>query len=103
MIAKEIINQLAKDRIIETIITNVAKKQYDQTDQDLAQDLYQSLLEKDPEFVETLFNNDELQFFITRMVIRNVQSKTSPYYYTYKISQRRINPIDDETNNEVEN
>lgn len=103
MTAKIIINQLAKDRVIEDIIANIAKKQPDQTDQDLAQDLYQSLLEKDPEFVETLYSNDELQFFITRMVIRNVQSKTSPYYYTYKISQRRFNPIDDETNNEVEN
>jgi hypothetical protein len=105
MTAKNIINQLAKNRVIEKIIANVAKKQPDQTDQDLAQDLYTNLLEKEAFIIEDLYNKNEIHYFITKMVLYNVNSKNSRYYYNYKLPQRRNNLMneDQSDNGETQN
>jgi hypothetical protein len=95
MVNINIIKQLAENKTIEEVISNIIGRQYDQTEQDLAQDLYMSLLEKDPELIENLYFKGDLQYFITRMVIQNVNSKNSPYYYTYKIPQRIMVDISD--------
>lgn len=96
MDARYIINQLARNKVIETIIANVAKKQPDQTDQDLAQDLYTNLLEKEAFIIEDLYNKGEIRYFITKMVLYNVNSKNSRYYYNYKLPQRRNNLMNED-------
>ena len=80
-----IIETLAKERTVETIIENVAKKPIGQDInlQDLSQDIYLSLMEKPAEKIQDMWDNGGLRFFITRMVINNLKSKNSRYYYNY--------------------
>ena len=89
----EIINELAINKTVEQIIHNVAKTDIE----DLAQDIYLSLLEKPPELIENLFQKNQLNFFITKMVMNNIRSSTSPYYYTYLKNKEKEISIDEIT------
>ena len=93
---KHIIEELAKDRVIEDIIKGIIKDERpDQTDKDLAQDLYANLLEKEPFVIEDLYNSGDLRWFVTKMVLFNIKSNNSRYYYNYLIPQRRTEIIND--------
>lgn len=83
MDAKEIISRLAKTHTIEGIITNIYGTMGDD-ERDLAQDLYVDLLNKDPKLIEKMDADGSIKFFLTRMVLNNLQSVNSPYYYRYK-------------------
>lgn len=78
----EIIEELAKNKTVEDIVDNISKKTFPYTDE-LAQDIYLSLLEKSPELIEALYEKNELNYFIVRMVRNNLLSRNSPYYQTY--------------------
>lgn len=80
----DIISQLAKDKTVEELVTNISKKKLtDSHLDDLSQDIYIALMEKPPELVEELFNKGELHYYIARMVVNNLHSNLSPYYYKY--------------------
>lgn len=78
----KIVNDLAKHKFIENLL-----KKYDtgkQAHQDLAQDLYLQLLEKDPMKIKVMLDNGELAWYIMKMVKNNVNSKTSQFYKKYR-------------------
>jgi hypothetical protein len=79
----EIIEELALNKTIEEIIHNIAQTK-DDTLNDLAQMLYEDLLMKDEEKIVQLYESEQLQYFITRMVLNSINSKTSRYYYAFK-------------------
>ena len=79
----EIIEELAQNKTIEEIISNVASNPQEDTLKDLSQLLYEDLLMKDDEKVEKLYETGQLQFFLTRMVLNSINSKTSRYYYLF--------------------
>jgi hypothetical protein len=84
MTKSEIINQLAIERKVEELISNITKAPLTEGEEDLAQDIYLALLEKNDRLIEQLYKDNQLIYFITRMLINNLRSKTSPYYYKYK-------------------
>ena len=81
---KEIIGRLAKDKVVENIISNITKDKDDDTLKDLAQMVYVWLLEEDEEKIESIYNKNQMNFYITRMIINNIHSKNSRYYYLFK-------------------
>jgi len=89
MSKKDIINNLAKEKYIETTIGNLTTSPYKQ---DLAQDLYIELLMKPDDLIDGLFERDELKFYIKKMVRLNINSNTSPFYTKYE----RYRKISDE-------
>lgn len=89
----EIVELIAKQRVIENIILNIVGEA-NANHQDLAQDLYISLLEKSEEKIVELYNNNELRWFITRMVVNNIKSVNSRFYYNY-IKNTDYTNIDD--------
>lgn len=86
-----IVERIAKERVIETIIENVAKSPLDRDGgtlsdpylQDLAQDLYLDLLQKPQDKIQEMYESGELRWYCTRMVVNNIKSKNSRYYYDY--------------------
>ena len=89
MSKKDIINNLAKEKYIETTIGNLTTSPYKK---DLAQDLYIELLTKPDELIFGLFERDELKFYIKKMIRLNINSNTSPFYTKYE----RYRKISDE-------
>lgn len=86
-----IIEELAKNKTVEEIITNVGGEDYPDAD-DLAQDLYLDLMMKDEELIQHLYEEKTLKFFISRMVVNNIRSKNSPFFYRYK--KDSLNKVD---------
>lgn len=99
MSKQDIIDTIAKQRLVEDIVYNVAVKKDDDQLNDLIQDIYISLLEKEEKLIQHLFITKQMNFFITRMVINNIFSKNSPYYTNYK--KYSINAI--EITGDIEN
>jgi hypothetical protein len=92
----KIIEKLAKEKTIEKIIKNVVKNDDDDTLKDLSQMLYEDLLMKDNDMIVNLYETKKLQYFLTRMVLNSINSKTSRYYYTYTKYNNMMEEIADE-------
>lgn len=92
---QSIINKIAQDRMVETIVANVAKDTTDEDLTDLCQDIYLALMEKDEETIEDLYTKKQLNYYVTRMVINNIDSSTSRYFYNYKKNKLKQISMDD--------
>lgn len=84
MTKTQIVNELAKGKVVEKLIA----KKTDEHIYDLAQDIYLDLLEKPEEKLIELYNNNELIYFISAMIRNQVFSSTSNYYRQYKLSDK---------------
>ena len=89
------VEEIAKNKIVEGIINNIAQSGDRRLGflDDLAQDIYLVLL-SDKDFVESM-EDEQQRYYITRIVLNQIQSKNSRYYYNYKKQYERVIPIDD--------
>ena len=74
--ARKIIAQLAKDRRVEALVCNVARRHepLGADLQDLCQMIYVFLLEYNPEKIVAMHQRGDLDFFLVRMIVNNLQS-----------------------------
>ena len=86
----KIIDEISKDKVVEEVVYNIGDRG-DEDLKDLAQDIYINLLEKEDNLIETLYSENQLKYFIIRMVVNNIHSKNSPYYTKYK--KDKINKV----------
>lgn len=86
----KIIDEISKQKVVEEVVYNIGNKG-DEDLKDLIQDIYINLLEKEDNLIETLYDTNQLKYFIIRMVVNNIHSKNSPYYTKYK--KDKINKI----------
>lgn len=98
MTKQDIITELAEQGVIESLIKRLVRECHSSLS-DLSQEIYLSLLEKDEDYIVKLYNNHELNNFITGMVRNNYYSKTSPYYKNYKKFMNMTRPLSNETEN----
>ena len=81
----EIIDELSKDNTVEKIIYKLlpaSKNRFD-CPEDLVQDIYVLLLEKDDKLIIDLYNKGELGFYLLRIAKNQLLSANSPYFYKY--------------------
>lgn len=96
MTKNEIIERIAKEKMIEEIINNLAIGETKFNLDDLKQDVYLALLNKDEDKIIQLYINKQLKFYIVRMIINQLFSKTSPYYLKYKKNDKIFTTLDNE-------
>lgn len=96
----EIVAELAQNKTIEEIIGNIAQNPQDDTLKDLSQMLYEDLLMKDEEKIVQLYESEQLQYFITRMVLNSINSKTSRYYYLFAKFNNKVQELMEENEKE---
>ena len=95
----QIINEIANNGLVEEIINGVSYSKFENTEnlKDLTQDIYLQLLQMRTDKLNDLYTKNQLRFWIARVVVNSIHSKTSPYYYQYKKEQMQsvnINDID---------
>lgn len=78
--------------MVETIVSNIAKSSDDLLN-DLVQEIYLDLLQKDDEKIVKLYQSNQIRYFITRIVINNIHSKNSPYWCKIKSFTHNMNEI----------
>lgn len=95
MTSNQIINELAKNKVIEKLVANISPEDNSPDTSDLSQLIYLTLLEKPNALIEDLYSKGELIFYVIRIITRNVYSTTSPYYRTIKKFKNKTTDIDD--------
>lgn len=78
------VEQIAKEMIVEEIVGNITKNSKEEEYRDLVNDIYLTLLEKSEETLKSIYERNQIRYFITRIVMNNLKSKTSPFFYAYK-------------------
>lgn len=76
------IDYILKHDIVNDIIGNIGVAT-DMKD-DLAQEIYLILLEYDQDKLQEMINNNQIKFFISRIITNQYNSKTSIFYKKYK-------------------
>ena len=100
----QIINEIANNGLVEEIIQGVSYSKFENTEniKDLAQDIYLQLLQMRTDKLNDLYTKNQLRYWIARIVVNSIHSKTSPYFYTYKKEQMQsvsISEIDIDNEN----
>lgn len=91
MSAAGIVAELARARVVEEIVGNVSgfRSSLPPDLQDLAQMVYEVLLNYDSRKIEEMHECGQLRFFIARIITNQFRSSNSPYHCVY----RRYNSI----------
>ena len=95
MTRQEIVERIAKERRVETMLRNIAKTPVTGDLEDLCQMVYLTLLTFDEAKIVDLWERDEINFFIARILMNQYQSVKSPFYALYRKRQRKQVPIED--------
>lgn len=99
---KKILEKIATERLVENIISNVTKNVNDEDLNDLAQDVYLTLMEKDEDLLMGIYERGQINYFLTRIILNNINSKTSRFYYIYKKNKAKEIPIEYANNDKGE-
>lgn len=81
----EIIDELSRSNTVEKIIFKLlscSKNPFD-CPEDLIQDIYLLLLQKDDDLIVNLYNKDEIGYYLLKIARNQLLSANSPYYTKY--------------------
>lgn len=84
-----IIETLAKERRVEALVENIAHHSLTADLKDLCQMVYLVLLEYDEEKLLDLWENDQINFFLARIIINQYRSSNSPFHTIFRKMQER--------------
>ena len=90
-----IIETLAKDRRVEALVENIAHHSLTADLKDLCQMVYLILLEYDESKLQDLWENDQINFFIARIILNQYRSSNSPFHAIFRKYQERSISIGD--------
>ena len=81
----EVIDIIARDHLVERIVNKLLSSSKNPFDcpEDLIQDIYLLLLQKDDDLIVNLYNKDEIGFYLLKIARNQLLSKNSPYYTKY--------------------
>lgn len=90
MTVQEIVARLGREKRVEQIVLRIAGITALSADlKDLCQMIYLTLLEYPQDKLNDLWESAAINFLIVRLVLFNLRSKTSRYYYMIKIFSAR--------------
>lgn len=90
----EMIEAIARERRVETMIENIAKQPLAAELKDLAQMVYLVLLEYDETKLADLWENDQINFFIARIILNQYRSSNSQFHKLYRKYERKAEDIE---------
>lgn len=95
----DIVERLGRERRVERIIQNIVRTDTLTADlRDLAQIVYLAILQYPEDKVRDLWDHDQINFFITRIILNQWGSVKSPYYQQIRGFRRRFGQMPEDTN-----
>lgn len=93
MSKSDIIEAIAKARMVETMVQNIAHQSLTADLKDLTQMVYLILLEYDETKLQDLWDNNLISFFLARIIINQYRSSNSPFHTIYRKFRERSEDI----------
>ena len=90
----EMVAKMARERRVETMVENIAKKPLDADLKDLAQMVYVILLEYDENKLLDLWDHGQMNFFVARIIINQYRSGNSPFHKLFRKYGRKAEDIE---------
>jgi hypothetical protein len=90
----EMVEQMARERRVETMVENIARRSLTPELKDLAQMVYLILLEYDEDKLADLWENGQMNFFIARIIINQYRSANSPFFKLFRKYGLKAEDID---------
>ena len=92
-----IIEKLAKNKVVEGLVCKICKlSSIDNDYGDLIQDVYMSLA-FDDKLLE-INEKEQVNFYLSRIILNNVASSTSPFYRKYKLANKLFDRLNNSLN-----
>ena len=79
-----IIKQIAQERMVESMVQNIAHQALNDDLSDLCQMVYLILLEYDDDKLQDLWENNQIRFFLARIIVNQYRSSNSPFHILYR-------------------
>ena len=81
----EVIDIIAREHLVERIVNKLLSSSKNPFDcsEDLIQEIYLLLLQKDDDLIVNLYNKGELAYYLLKIARNQLLSVNSKYYYTY--------------------
>ena len=81
----DVVDSIAKEHLVDRIVNKLLSSSKNPFDcpEDLIQEIYLLLLQKDDNLIVNLYNKGEIGFYILRISRNQLLSKNSPYYTKY--------------------
>lgn len=93
MTKNDIVAEIARGRMVEKMVQNIAHQSMTADLQDLSQMVYLILLEYDEEKIQDLWMNNQMSFFLARIIINQFRSSLSPFHITFRKFQELSSDI----------
>lgn len=91
---RQTIDILARNKVIERLMRKYSfSSPYCK---DLCQDLYIELLNKEESLIVGLYERNEIEYYIRKMISNNINSSTSPFYKNYEKFRKKTSEIQNE-------
>ena len=90
----EIADRLARERVVEQLVCNIARTRLSSELADLCQMVYLILLEYDEDKIVDLWEHGEIKFFLARIILNQFHSVKSPYHALFRRWQTRWTGMD---------
>ena len=100
----EVIDELSRSHTVEKIIFKLlpcSKNPFD-CSEDLIQDIYLLLLQKDDDLIVNLYNKNQLGYYLLKVARNQLLSKNSPYYTKYIKFKAQSDDLTQATNIPIE-
>ena len=96
----EVVDIIAREHLVERIVTKLLSSSKNPFDcpEDLIQEIYLLLLQKNDDLIVNLYNKDEIGFYLLKIARNQLLSKNSPYYQKYIRFQSNSDDITQATN-----
>ena len=92
----EVVDIIAKEHLVERIVNKLLSSSKNPFDcsEDLIQDIYLLLLQKDDDLIVNLYNKGELGYYLLKIAKNQLLSANSPYYQKYIRFQSHSDELD---------
>ena len=81
----EVLDIIAREHLVERIVNKLLSSSKNPFDcpEDLIQDIYLLLLQKNDDLIVNLYNNGEIAYYLLKIARNQLLSANSPYYTKY--------------------
>ena len=100
----DVVDIIAREHLVDRIVTKLLSSSKNPFDcpEDLIQEIYLLLLQKDDDLIVNLYNKDEIGFYLLKISRNQLLSKNSPYYTKYIKFRANSDDITQATNIPIE-